>query len=54
MTRDAVRAELADLTAQRHAGRSNDDEITVFKSVGTAIEDLCAASLAWNTWKSVT
>ena len=53
MTRDAVRAELADLTAHRHAGRSNDDEITVFKSVGTAIEDLCAASLAWNAWKSV-
>ena len=52
ITRDAVRAELADLTAQRHAGRSNDDEITVFKSVGTAIEDLCAASLAWNAWKS--
>ena len=54
MTRDAVRAELADLTAHRHAGRSNDDEITVFKSVGTAIEDLCAASLAWHAWKSVT
>ena len=54
ITRDAVRAELADLTAHRHAGRSNDDDITVFKSVGTAIEDLCAASLAWNAWKSVT
>ena len=52
ITRDAVRAELADLTTRRHAGRSNNDEITVFKSVGTAIEDLCAASLAWNTWKS--
>jgi ornithine cyclodeaminase len=52
ITRDAVRAELADLTAHRHAGRSNNDEITVFKSVGTAIEDLCAASLAWNAWKS--
>lgn len=53
ITRDAVRAELADLTTHRHSGRSNDDEITVFKSVGTAIEDLCAASLAWHTWKSV-
>ena len=52
ITRDAVRAELADLTAHRHAGRGNNDEITVFKSVGTAIEDLCAASLAWDSWKS--
>jgi ornithine cyclodeaminase len=54
ITRDAVRAELADLTAHRHAGRGNNDDITVFKSVGTAIEDLCAASLAWDSWKSVT
>ena len=52
IARDAVRAELADLTAHRHAGRGNNDEITVFKSVGTAIEDLCAASLAWDSWKS--
>jgi ornithine cyclodeaminase len=52
ITRDAVRAELADLTAHRHAGRGNNDDITVFKSVGTAIEDLCAASLAWDSWKS--
>ena len=52
ITRDAVRAELADLTAHRHAGRGNNDDITVFKSVGTAIEDLCAASLALDSWKS--
>jgi ornithine cyclodeaminase len=53
ITRDAVCAELADLTTHRHAGRLNNDDITVFKSVGTAIEDLCAASLAWNAWKSI-
>lgn len=48
ITREAVRAELADLTTHRHAGRMNEDEITIFKSVGTAIEDLCAAKLAWH------
>lgn len=44
----SVRAELAMLVKQQHAGRANDTDITVFKSVGTAIEDLCAANLAWS------
>jgi ornithine cyclodeaminase len=40
-----VRAELADLARGRHPGRRSAAEITVFKSVGTALEDLCAARL---------
>ena len=43
--REHVRAELADLCASRHPGRTRDDEVTLFKSVGTALEDLCAARL---------
>jgi ornithine cyclodeaminase len=43
--RGHVLAELADLCAGRHPGRATDDEITLFKSVGTALEDLCAARL---------
>jgi ornithine cyclodeaminase len=43
--RGHVLAELADLCAGRHPGREDDDEITLFKSVGTALEDLCAARL---------
>jgi ornithine cyclodeaminase len=43
--RTHVLAELADLCAGRHPGREDDDEITLFKSVGTALEDLCAARL---------
>src|SRR5262245_66581284 len=43
--RDHVRGELADLVAGRHPGRRGPEEITVFKSVGTALEDLCAARL---------
>ncbi len=40
-----VRAHLADLTTGRHAGRTSESEITLFKSVGAAIEDLAAARL---------
>lgn len=43
--REALRAELADLVAGRHPGRTANDDITVFKSVGAALEDLCAARL---------
>ena len=48
ISREHVLAELADLVSGRHAGRSSANGITVFKSVGTAIEDLCAARLAWS------
>jgi ornithine cyclodeaminase len=40
-----VAADLADLCKGRHPGRRNETEITLFKSVGTAIEDLAAAKL---------
>ena len=45
ITRAAVEAELADLVCGRAVGRQSDAEITLFKSVGTAIEDLAAARL---------
>jgi len=45
--REQVRAELAELVAGRHPGRRGAEEITVFKSVGTALEDLCAARLVY-------
>jgi ornithine cyclodeaminase len=45
--REHVRAELADLVAGRHPGRSRAEAVTVFKSVGTALEDLCAARLVY-------
>ena len=41
-----VAAELADLCRGRHPGRSCPAQITVFKSVGWAGEDLAAAILA--------
>lgn len=41
-----IRGELADLVTGRARGRTDDRSITLFKSVGTALEDLAAAELA--------
>jgi alanine dehydrogenase len=43
-----VGAELAEIVTGRRPGRTSADEITVFKSVGFALEDLAAARLAYN------
>lgn len=42
-----VKADLFDLARKTHPGRTGSDEITLFKSVGTALEDLAAAMLVW-------
>ncbi|HVL72224.1 MAG TPA: ornithine cyclodeaminase family protein, partial [Beijerinckiaceae bacterium] len=41
--RAQVRGDLADLGTGRLSGRDSADQITLFKSVGTALEDLAAA-----------
>jgi alanine dehydrogenase len=46
ITEAAVKADLADLARGKHKGRMSEDEVTLFKSVGTAIEDFAAARLA--------
>ena len=43
LTRDRVHAELADVVSGRRPGRTRDDEITVFDSSGTALQDVAAA-----------
>jgi len=43
--RSRIEGELADLVQNRVAGRTSPEEITLFKSVGTAIEDLAATRL---------
>jgi len=43
---EAVAGDLFELARGTAAGRRSDDEITLFKSVGTALEDLAAAILA--------
>ena len=42
-----VVAELAELVTGKRAGRTSERDITVFKSVGFALEDLAAAQLAY-------
>jgi alanine dehydrogenase len=44
-----VKADLFDLTRGLHAGRTSEEEVTLFKSVGTALEDLAAAMLVWRS-----
>lgn len=44
-----VRGTLAALARGAVPGRRSRDERTVFKSVGTALEDLAAATLVWET-----
>jgi ornithine cyclodeaminase len=50
IARNAICAELADLCTGRRPGRTDTSQITLFKSVGAALEDLCAADLAWNAY----
>lgn len=46
ITPEHIRAELGDLVLGRVEGRSAPDQITVFKSVGIAVQDAVAASIA--------
>ncbi len=43
----AILGDLAELCRGQATGRLSPEEITLFKSVGTAIEDLAAAMLVW-------
>jgi ornithine cyclodeaminase/alanine dehydrogenase-like protein (mu-crystallin family) len=42
-----IRAEIGEVLAGTAPGRAADDEITVFESLGLAVEDLAAAALAY-------
>ena len=43
LTTDGVHAELADVVVGRRPGRTRQDEITIFDSSGTALQDIAAA-----------
>lgn len=49
LTRDAIQGNLHQLTAGARPGRQNDQEITVFKAVGSALEDLTLATLVYES-----
>jgi ornithine cyclodeaminase/alanine dehydrogenase-like protein (mu-crystallin family) len=42
---DHIQAELGEVLVGAHPGRESEDELTVFKSYGIAVEDLAAAEL---------
>jgi 1-pyrroline-2-carboxylate reductase [NAD(P)H] len=44
---DQVKGQLADISRSNGLVRQNNDEITLFKSVGCALGDLCGAMIAW-------
>jgi len=51
ITKDHIYAELGDLVIGKKPGRTTEDEITFFKSVGMAIQDASAAKHAYLTAK---
>jgi ornithine cyclodeaminase len=48
---DHIRAELGEILIGSHRGRTSPDEITIFKSLGLAIEDLAAADYLYQKAK---
>jgi ornithine cyclodeaminase len=42
---DHIQAELADVVLGRHPGRGSDAEVTLFKALGLAVEDVAAAEV---------
>ncbi len=49
LTREAIQGDLHQLTTGARQGRRNDQEITVFKAVGSALEDLTLATLVYES-----
>ena len=49
ISKDQVVGDLFSLARKTHPGRTKDAEITYFKSVGTALEDLAGAITVWNS-----
>ncbi len=49
ITTDDLASDLRGLVAGDHPGRTSDEEITMFKSAGFALEDVAAANLVFGT-----
>jgi ornithine cyclodeaminase/alanine dehydrogenase-like protein (mu-crystallin family) len=47
-SRSDIKGEIGRVVSGELAGRSNDDEITVYKSLGVTAQDLFAAQLVWS------
>lgn len=52
LTKESIGGDLFSLCSGKRKGRTDENEITVFKSVGHALEDLVAASYYYNKFKN--
>jgi len=52
VTDDHIQGELGEILVGKIPGRQTADEITLFKSLGVAVEDLVAATFVYNEAKS--
>lgn len=52
LTKEDIKADLFDLCSNKKTGRISDQDITVFKSVGHALEDLVAAGYYYKKYIS--
>ncbi|MCK5442494.1 MAG: ornithine cyclodeaminase family protein [Maribacter sp.] len=52
LTKEDIKSDLFGLCSGGHTGRTNQNQITVFKSVGHALEDLVAATYYYNKYTS--
>ncbi len=52
MRRQDIRAELAEVVSGQKSGRRSKDEIVVFDSTGTALQDVAAAALVYESARS--
>lgn len=50
ITKNDVKADIVELVKGIHPGRTSEDEITLFKSAGLAVEDLAAALLVYKCY----
>ena len=50
LSQESILADLFELCQGQHPGRHSKEEITLFKSVGHALEDLAAAQLVYQKW----
>jgi ornithine cyclodeaminase len=54
ITTDHIRAELGEIVLSRRSGRTSAEQITFFKSVGVAVQDVMAARLALKNARELT
>ena len=52
ISENEIIAELREMCQDNFKGRKSQDEITLFKSVGYALEDLVAGEYYWNMYKN--